>query len=63
MSQTPALRGAPTSGNDPVQQVSHDQGSADRHHKNRPSHFSRHYLQMAGVMVLGMIAMAPSSSP
>jgi cytochrome bd-type quinol oxidase subunit 2 len=56
MSQTHAVRGVPTSGHDPVQPVSHDHESADRHHKNRLSHFSRHYLQMAGVMVAGMIA-------
>jgi hypothetical protein len=51
MSQKHGVRGAPTSGHDPVQPVSHDHESADRHHENRLSHFSRHYLLMAGVMV------------
>jgi hypothetical protein len=56
MSQTHAVRGDPTTDHDLAQPVSHDHESADPHHKHRLSHFSRHYLQMAGVMVVGMIA-------
>ena len=36
--------------------VSQDHGSADVHRKHRSSPFWRHYLQMAAVMVVGMIA-------
>jgi len=41
---------------DPAQVTSEDHGSAELHHKHRLSHFWRHYLQMAAVMVVGMIA-------
>jgi hypothetical protein len=36
--------------------VNPDQGPAARHRKHHLSLFSRHYLQMATVMVVGMIA-------
>jgi cytochrome bd-type quinol oxidase subunit 2 len=56
MSQAHAVRSDPISGHDPVQPVGHYHGSADLHHKHHLSHFWRHYLQMAAVMVVGMIA-------
>lgn len=56
MSQTHAVRSDPISGHGVAQPMSHDHESADRHHKHRLSPFSRHYLQMAAVMVVGMIA-------
>lgn len=56
MSQTHAVRGEPISGHDPAQPVNHDHGTADLQHRHRLSPLSRHYLQMAAVMVVGMIA-------
>lgn len=56
MSQTHAVRSESIPGHDRAQQASHDHGSADLHPKRRLPHFWRHYLQMAGVMVVGMIA-------
>lgn len=56
MSHTHRVRSDPISGHDPAQSLSHDDGSADLHHKHRLSHFWRHYLQMAAVMIAGMIA-------
>src|SRR4029453_6049283 len=55
MSQTHAVRSDPISGHGVAQPMSHDHESADRHHKHRLSPFSRHYLQMAAVMVGGLI--------
>jgi hypothetical protein len=56
MSQTHAVRGDAISGHDLAQPGSHDRGAADLHHRHRLSPFWRHYLQMAAVMVVGMIA-------
>ncbi len=56
MSRTHAVRSDPISGHDPAQLVSHAHESVDLRRKHRLSHFWRHYLQMAAVMVVGMIA-------
>lgn len=56
MSQTHTVRGDRISSHDPARQESVDQRSTDPHHKHRLSPFWRHYLQMAVVMVVGMIA-------
>lgn len=56
MSRTQALRRDPISGHDPAPSVSHDHESVDLRRKHPLSHFWRHYLQMAAVMVAGMIA-------
>jgi cytochrome bd-type quinol oxidase subunit 2 len=54
MSQTHTVRSDPMPAHDHGQLVDH--GPADARHKRRSSHFWRHYLQMAAVMVAGMVA-------
>jgi cytochrome bd-type quinol oxidase subunit 2 len=55
MSQTHTVHDS-MSRHDPAQLTSERNESAKLHHKHRMSHFWRHYLQMAAVMVVGMIA-------
>lgn len=57
MSQTHTVISGPASGHDPGLEASHDQLiSPELHHRRDLSHFWRHFLEMVGAMVVGMIA-------
>jgi hypothetical protein len=56
MSHTHAVHSDSMSPHDPAQLAGERHGSAELHHRRHLSPFWRHYLQMAAVMVVGMIA-------